>query len=141
MVIFGVEVSNSKELDNFIYKSNKRFKKVLLFYGELSKVKNILVVNMRPLLMPFYWMGLFSFFVITYFWGFNKFSIMALMVFSGGIVWTRYFFYFFLKMGLKKEGHKGKIKLLYDQNTLREVLYGSIRNNWLFEARAGFPAK
>jgi len=129
MVIFGIETTNSPELDNFIYKTNERFKNTLLFYGELRKYDNILLVKMKPLILHFYWLGAFSFITILLVWGFNKFSIFCLIIFSMGFFWSRYFFYSMLKWGLRKEGHKGKIKLISDQKTLDGVIYGTTRNN------------
>ena len=129
MVIFGISVSNSLELDNFIYKTNNRFENVVTFYGTLTKYKDLVVVDMKPLIVPFFWFGLLTFFTLLYFFGFNKFSIFSLMIFSTGIFWTKYFFYMMLKIGLKKEGHKGKIRLLSSQKTLEGVLYGTTGNN------------
>ena len=126
MVIFGVKVLDSEKVDSFIDKTNDRFDKVLFFKGMLFKFKNMIVVDMKPLLFPFYWLGLVSFITIYYFWGFRpKLLTFAFIVFCGGIFWTRYFFYFFLKIGIKKEGYLGKIKLMSHQDTLREVLYNS----------------
>ena len=125
MVIFGISTADSEELDHFIYKTNERFNKVLFFTGKLFKFKDMVVIDMKPLIVKFYYLGLFSAVTIYYFWGFSKLLIPAFIVFAGGFFWTRYFFYFFLKIGLKKEGHTGKIKLISSQNTLRGVLYGA----------------
>ena len=123
MVIFGVKILDSEKVDSFIDKTNDRFDKVLFFKGMLFKFKNMIVVDMKPLLFPFYWFGMVSFLTIFWYWGFNKFSFLALIVFSCGIFWSKYFFYVMLKIGLKKEGYRGKIKLLSNQNTLKGVIY------------------
>lgn len=126
MVIFGVKVeSENQEIKEFVYKTNLRFSKVLFFRGFLNYDNDTLMVNMKPLIFKAYWFGLFAGLIIFYFAGFNIFTILSLVVFGFGFFWTRYFFYLFLRIGLRKADYKGFMKLQSDQQTLEGVVYGT----------------
>ena len=117
--------SENQIINNFVEETNKRFTKVLFFIGSVEYRKDLLIVNMRPLAFGFYWFGLLMALGIYYIAGWNFFIIPSLILFSLGFFWTRYFFYIFLRLGLKKVKYKGLISLLNDQKTLEVVLYGT----------------
>jgi hypothetical protein len=70
----------------------------------------------------FGWLILGSMF---YFLGWTWFLLAPLFLCSLGFFWTKWFFYFGLKLGLKKKGYKGKVELISINNFLEEVYLDS----------------
>jgi len=63
-----------------------------------------------------------------YVWGINWFSWFGIALILSGFFWSKYFYYFMLTLGLRKEGVRSKVKLLSDNKVLKWILFkdGSI---------------
>lgn len=53
----------------------------------------------------------------------NSWAIFPLMIFSAGVLWTRYFYILMLTLGLRKAGHKDKIKIITSMEIIRKLLH------------------
>lgn len=128
MAIFGLELRNSKPLTIFIDKTNIRLQENHMvknpFYGEAKIYDGFIVVEIRPVYMNPFILGLFVFLgplVITNF-KISWWLLPGLLLILSSIFWTSYFYIFMFMLGLRKEGYKGKVKLINDQETLRRLL-------------------
>lgn len=95
------------------------------FHGILKQIDyNTVICSIKPIYfnIPFYAgisIGLILFMLqITKIWAWAIVGVFFLL----SLLWTRYLFYYMLKLGLKKAGYKEKIKLLKDSETLDRVL-------------------
>lgn len=116
MAILGIVVENSKESYNFFSETRERLQDTNLvrnpFKGEIKKRGDMFVVSICPIYInftPVVW-GLAVVGALVF--GIHWWHIALAGIGCLGIFWTKYFFYIFLKMGLRKNGYKGKIKLL-----------------------------
>lgn len=50
----------------------------------------------------------------------------GMVLFCGGVFWHRLFFYAVLRMGLRKAGYKGKIKLLSNSDILKRIISNEV---------------
>lgn len=128
MAIFGLELRSSKSLVAFVDKTNIRLQENHLvrnpFYGQAKIYDGFIVVDLVPVYMNPGLLGLFMFIaplVISTF----KISLWLLpgfLLMLSSIFWSKYFFVLMFILGLRKEGYKGKVKLIKDQETLRRLL-------------------
>ncbi len=134
MVIFGIELDRNKESIAFMEETKKRLADnnpiTNPFYGTVKKLplskekKNNYVLVMDPVYIRFYNIGYFLLAGAFIFTGL-KLSIRylpGLILLSTSFFWSRFFMYLGLFFGLKKAGYKGKVKLLRDSTTLRNML-------------------
>lgn len=84
--------------------------------------KNIYVIEMTPVYYNFSVFGYVYILIIYVFIGLSLWAIPGIILVIMGLFWSKYFFFFMLKIGLKKYGYKGKIKLLKNKDLL-ETLY------------------
>lgn len=120
MTIFGVKVEDWKKCETFFKEMSKKFKDNNLvrnpFVGKVKRIGDVYVVGIEPIYInftPYVWMLGGATLLL---WGFNWFHFVIIGVGSLSIFWSKYFFYYMLKRGLRKNGYKGKMKLLTNKN-------------------------
>ena len=88
------------------------------------KDKDHYILVMDSMYPKFYQAGYYflvmMFFIIGFRW--SKWYLPGLILISLGLFWSRFFMYLGLFFGLKKAGYKGKVKLLRDSTSLRDML-------------------
>lgn len=126
MTIFGVSVKPGAEAVLFFDEVNKRL-------GTGDMIKNpfngrarlfgpgFYVVDMAPIFPNLTWIGWIPA-IIALLAGSILWAIPGLVLVACGAFWGADFFYLMLKMGLRKAGYKGPIRLFRTHKTLRRVL-------------------
>ena len=132
MATFGVRLENNESFNQaikFLEDTNKRISENNLiknpFTGTIKRIGDIFLVDLKPIYFNFTPFFIFPIIGLYLFMGFTWIMIFPASLCLLSIFWTKYFFYFFFKIGVKKAGYKGKVKLLKDSETLRGVLYGT----------------
>lgn len=127
MATFGVEVTNCGEAYNFFSETRERLQSNSLvknpFKGEIKKRDNMYIINIEPIYInftPLVWALAIGGYFIT---GFHWWHYGLIAVGCLGIFWTKYFFYFFLKKGLKKKGYTGKTKLINKEDVIKKGVF------------------
>jgi len=82
-------------------------------------------MEMSPLYPMFYPYGLLLFMAALFITGFTWWCAPGIIIFFTGIFYSKYFFYLMMRIGLRKQGYKGYIKLLRNQEAVRRLLYGT----------------
>lgn len=116
MTIFGIEVENNPEAKSFFLKTKDRLQEANLvtnpFKGDIRKKSNLYIVYIEPVYVhftPIIWgICIGSFIIFGYRWVQIPLALIGCLY----IFWTRYFFYYFMKKGLKKEGYNGTTKMI-----------------------------
>jgi hypothetical protein len=138
MATFGVVVEPVPAVEEFITKTKTRlldnnmvrnpFRGDIktLFYTDTT-VKKIVLIYMRPLYMDFSIFGWITLFSTWYIWGFIWYLfIPGLLVGCSGIFWRKEFYYYIFKLGLKKAGYTGSIKLISSKDILEKIYFSEV---------------
>jgi len=116
MAIFGVKVSDWKEAKPFFSETGVRLKGGNMvknpFTGKIKRIDDLYIMGIEPIYFNFthyIWLiGAVTFFVF----GFKWFHFLVIGLGSLSIFWSRYFFYYMLKKGLRKRGYTGEMRLV-----------------------------
>lgn len=134
MVIFGIELSRTKEAIKFMKETNDRLQSTNPvtnpFYGSIKRIplkkkdKDHYVLVMDPVYPKLYYMGYFLLPGAFIFAGLrlSVAYLPGLFLTLTRFCWSRFFMYLFLALGLKKAGYKGKVKLIKDSTSLRTLI-------------------
>ncbi len=134
MTIFAIETDASVELLNFMAETTERIKGHNIatnpFTGMVKQIPNTkpgdtlaYVIQIEPIYPRFYLFG--GVYIILGFLlnrGWTPWLLPGFGILSLGFLWTKYFYYIFLTMGLRKAGHKSKVKLITSQDTIMRFL-------------------
>jgi len=134
MASFGSEIEDCKTIDVFVNETNERLKEQNLVNNPFIDSKaihltNTIAIHLKPVypnypLIAFF----FIFFPILYFKGisWSSWYIPSIVFLGLSCLWSNRFLYFIMKLGLRKKGYKGKIKLLNNNETIRRLInYGA----------------
>ena len=80
------------------------------------------LLDIEPVYPPVYLYGLIILFVVLVFKWFNWFLLLPLCLLGLGFFWSPPFYYIMLFFSLKKNGYKGKIKVLSLKKIIRRLL-------------------
>jgi len=139
MAIFGVVVEDNEIPKTFFKEVKERISQgdlarspfnggVVSFIslrrvGDSNVVDRGYTIKMSPIYFNFTWLGagfcLLSYFLFTRLWLLIPVAIFLLL----GLVWSSGFYYFMLKLGLKKKGYNGYIKYLRPSQIIEEVYF------------------
>ena len=125
MATFGVEIEDTQKLRSFITKTTDRLKESDFmknpFKGDIIKFQDFIVVSMKPIYPNIWWV---AFFILIPAFIFNAplWSILSLPFFLIGFIHSNLFFFLMFRKGLKKEGYKGRCKLLPQYETIEKLL-------------------
>jgi hypothetical protein len=79
------------------------------------------VLDIKPIYPPIFWFVAVPLIVGMVF-GWLVVVIIGLLILSTGLLWTKYFFYLMIILGLRKEGYKGKVVLVNEATLVRELM-------------------
>lgn len=128
MAIFGVETEEDALVQELVVETNVRLQDTNLiknpFRGGIKGYPDSMYVLMlEPIYFNFTWF-IWVAAIGLYFWlGLSYWLIPPAILGCLGIFWSKYFFYFMFKMGLKRKGYRGKTTLLSTAETLKRVVF------------------
>ena len=119
LIILSVKVFDVPEAGLFIYDVNRRLKERNIFTNPFKgkirtyrrKGELLCLLFIEPIYPPFWVAG---FFPLTAFiiWRWWWLLIPAFPLFLLGVLWSKPFYFFFIKIGLRKAGYRGSVKWL-----------------------------
>jgi len=130
MVFFGVELEGTSEVMKFISDTKQRLTNPHIAKNpykeaEIMYLPNTLVYYAKPVYLLFPLYASISIGVLTFLFAGLNYSIgyiIALVFLSLSFFWTKWFSYPMLKIGLKKAGYNGKVKLLSTEELFKRLL-------------------
>lgn len=135
MSLFGIEAEKSKEVFSFISDTNKRLKnnnyienpfngRVITLPDKFLQTTQRFIFDLEPIWPKFYKVGFYVLIIPMFFEATRTiwWALPGVLIFSTGFFWSSRFHYLILKLGLKKAGYKGKVKLLKQQAIIKELL-------------------
>ena len=93
------------------------------FYIKVKQYSNLYAVSIKPIYPNFSWIGLLVSGVSFFFWRFNWSFFLGLFVMVFGVLWTNKFYFYVIRLGLRKKGYKGKIELVPTNAALEVLLW------------------
>lgn len=127
MAIFGVKFDPCLIAERFFSDTKTRLAGENLvknpFTGDIKIFDDLSVVSMKPVYFNFAPYILFMNFVLILAFGLRWFNYVLFIISLVGVLWSKYFFYFFLKLGLKKKGYKGNTSLVSSNKILKKVVF------------------
>lgn len=117
MCLFAVESEKNNLVKSFLWDSNLRLQSNPFLKGRIIRVigeeKDHYVVGMIPLIPRFYLIGPFLIAGVLFFTGLRLtwWLLPGIILSMTGIFWSQYFAYAGLRLGLRKQGYKGYIKM------------------------------
>lgn len=126
---FAVEFVRNTESNKFVVETNIRLRNPNFlqnpFYGIVKYVEDFCIVEMKPLWFNMAPVGLVIFIASVYFRGFSLWNLPGLIILSSGLFWSHYFMYLMFRIGIRKAGYRGPIKLLKHSEALRRLADGT----------------
>lgn len=125
MVIFGIETED--EIDSYISKTNERLVENLLVHGEAKALeeKNTYAIDVSirfPKIHYFGFMLLFGGLYLTHLtW--KWYLWIPIVLSSLCFFYTKTYNYMVFRIGLRKHGYDGKVRLLKDQEFIKRLLH------------------
>ena len=130
MATFGIETEKNINVIKFMEATHRRINSNNFlkspFNGSVERIsttfKAFYVVDIKPIYpnIPLFAGVIMAMICLVFFkW---PFIVASLIFFTLSLIWTRYFFQFMLKIGLKKAGYKENINFLSPGETLKRVL-------------------
>lgn len=144
MAFFGFDLEKCKPVEDYLAKFNKTMEDSNLvrnpFNGEALLLDNSFIVSISPVYFnyPFiggFFIGLASFLLngFSFTWGY----VVAMVFFLFSLLWSSLFYSFVCRMGLRKNGYKGKLKRLSNNDIVRRLLNGTRRSIKLSDRKEG----
>lgn len=130
MAVFAVQVEPDNVQSKRFFDSLKRrlWEDHLVrnpFTGKVGRVqRSLYLLELRPVYpnpLMLGWILTFAAFIL---WGVSWILLPGLILQAAAFFWSKWFFYLILRLGLRKEGYKGKARLLKDQAALRMMVNG-----------------
>jgi len=132
MTIFSFETTNTPELHKFIADFKERIAGGNIvknpFTGcvrEIYKDKNTVsyVLKIEPVYPKVYLMGYVLIAGAVMFGrGLTLWILPGIFLLSYGLLWSKFFYFIFLKLGLSKAGHRNKLKFVTNRETLEKII-------------------
>lgn len=129
MAIFGVEIKDYDDrVQELVVETNVRLQDTNLmknpFRGGIKGYPgSMYVLMLEPIYFNFTWFLWLAAGALYFFLGLTYWLIPPVLLGCLGIFWSKYFYYFMFKRGLKKKGYTGKTKLLSTAETLKRVVF------------------
>ncbi len=130
MAVFGLRTQENETVNRFVNLTRERINSDNLifspFVGTINKIDNLLIVYIEPIYYNFTWLPLVAALFIFIYKGLTYWLLPFLLIGCCTFFWSWPFYYLLFKAGLRKEGYKGKIKLVrLTKQQKREVLNGA----------------
>lgn len=128
MATFGVKVKDCKEARQFFKETNERLqnKDMMInpFYGGVKKLRHYYLIQMKPVYPNFTLIVWFIFFCTVMVFGYKLYVHIPMVVVGLlGIFWTRHFFFFMMKKGLKKAGYNDYVLMVDIHKLIEEEVF------------------
>lgn len=134
MVVFGIDVKGKTLGDDvlaqvFMEKADEKLQDKNFFRNPFLKShivrveKKRYVLCMNPGYPSFHWYGIILTLGLVLIWGWGWWCYPSALFSLTGLIWTKYFFYGSLWLGLRKKSFEGKMRLLGTDELLR-LTYG-----------------
>lgn len=91
--------------------------------AEDKRIRAYHIFSMRPIWPNVTYIGWVGLLIILYAWGLTYFAIPFLVFGLAGFFWSPLFFFYMLKLGLKKAGYKGEVKMVGVSKTLHYIIF------------------
>lgn len=130
MATFAVEIEGGKGL-SFMKDTQLRLQNPSLaqnpFQGKIVNMqsqgnKDYYLIHMKPIYPRIYLMGLLWMMIAFMFNGVGVWLLPGILLFGTGAIWSKFFFYSVMRIGLRKQGYKGKIRLLGYNNMIDKIV-------------------
>ena len=132
MAAFGIKTKRNVIVDKFMEETKERLEGNNFvknpFFGKTKLIGSdeefdYWAVVMRPVYPPFYWYGLLGALgLITILQGWTNWAILPLLLFASGIFYNGAFFSFMLRIGLRKAGYTGVLKILGKEEVINRII-------------------
>ena len=134
-MIFAFETKPTMALLRFVRDTNNRLSKHNIvknpFEGRIYLIPKVrgeehltYVVDMEPVYPKVWIFGLIMLaFAVALTGQINSWAIFPLLIFSAGVFWTRYFYILMLTLGVRKAGHKDKLKIITSMEIMRKLFH------------------
>ena len=130
MAQLGIEIDIDDKVIKYMTETHKRLQNDSLIHNPfVGKVKLIIcqrkaqyLIDMTPVYPKVYLGGVFLTVAPLLFWGFGWWLSFGVCIMSLYFLWTKYFIYLALRLGLKKIGYKGKVKILTNEEIINSLL-------------------
>jgi len=131
MAIFGVKLEEDNKAKLFMQESNDRLQDNSIvknpFYGRIALVPNsedYYIVDMEPVYLKAYWGGAFILMATLVFTGFKLtlWLLPGIALLCCSIFWSKYFLYIMMRIGLRKAGYMGKIRLVNNKIMMKALI-------------------
>lgn len=126
MAILGVKLDCDDKAKEYFIDTNIRLLGNDLvknpFNGKISYDHDFAVIDMKPIyynFTPYIWVSIVTIYLV---WGFTLVLIPLCLLGMAGYFWSKSFFTFILKKGLKKAGYTKQINVLKNNDLLREMI-------------------
>jgi hypothetical protein len=132
MAVFGVRTKSDELVTSFMLESKERLKNSNLvknpFRAEIVRLNvEDWAIEIEPVYFnftPFFWIVAGAGYVL---WGYSWWLWIPSCLGLLGIFWSKYFFFTMMKLGLRKKGYKGQVKLLSNKEMVRGIINGTER--------------
>jgi hypothetical protein len=132
MAAFGIITIPNEIVDKFMEDTNERLEGDNFvknpFYGKIKLIDDSntcawWAIVMRPVYAPYYWFGLLGATGILFIaQGWTNWAILPLLLFASGIFYNGWFFAFMLRIGLRKAGYTGVLKILGKEEVINRLI-------------------
>lgn len=128
MATFAIDLTENDESTKFFVDTQQRLETNNFvknpFRGGVRKITgSMYLVYLEPVYFnftPFIWVIVGA---LLFYKGWTWWLIIPMVLGSLGIFWSKYFFYYMLKLGLKKAGYKDKVKLVSLSDFIKKVYF------------------
>ena len=131
MAVFGVLLKKDNKAKAFFEMVNNKLENLTLvenpFIARIIEVKEkkdgltLYIIIMKPIYFNFCVFGWIVALTSTIFLGVNWLLIPSILLGLGSIFWMSRFYYYILKLGLKKNGFQGKLRYITPKDILEYI--------------------
>lgn len=134
MAVFAIQIKEDVSSLQYLQETRKRLQRESLLHNPFNgnvkrwhqKGNNLSFygLSITPIYPRIYLIGLLIALIPLIFTGlkFTVWNSPGLVLYAGGIFWSKYFYYVILKIGLRKNGFKGHVKLLNSKTMLERII-------------------
>ena len=133
MALFGAITLNEDSAASYVTKTNEKFSdynivknpfKGSIITKDIGDGELLHVVNISPLYFAYPIFGWLAVFIVFFMGGFrwNWLMLPGIILGSLCIFWTKYFYMLIYKIGIKKNGYKGKLRFIRNTKVIELLL-------------------
>jgi len=140
MAVFGVQTNGEvKTVNEYFRDTSKRLMNDNLvenpFVGgvkkyRVSSIKQLMVFDIVPIYPNFTFFGWLVLLPMLLFLGVSWWLLIPFGILFLGFLWTSRFYYFFVKLGLRKAGYSGPVKFLDSKGIVKQVIFNEMKRQY-----------